>query len=199
MDWLAQTLDLPSCFLSKGEGGGVIHGSASEAIVTCMVSARERYLEKACRGLDGEEKERKKSEVRGRMVALGSEQSHSSTAKAAIIAGVRYRSVHCKLEDDLALTGAGLQAMLDSCEHDGLEPFYLTTTLGTTNTCATDRFGEIKAVLERYPSVWIHVDAAYAGAALVCEEYQHLCKDFAAFDSFNVNMHKWLLTNFDAR
>ena len=199
LDWLAQILNLPSCFLSQGEGGGVIHGSASEAIVTAMVSSRERYLENACRDAEGEEKEKRKAEVRGRLVALGSEQSHSSTAKGAIIAGVRYRSIHCRLEDDMAMTGAGLQKMLDQCRHDGLEPFYLTATLGTTNTCATDRFDEIKAVLEAHPEVWVHVDAAYAGAALVCEEYQHICGSFAAFDSFNVNMHKWLLTNFDAR
>lgn len=42
LDWLAQLLHLPSCFLSEGEGGGVIQGSASEAIVTVMVAARER-------------------------------------------------------------------------------------------------------------------------------------------------------------
>ena len=199
LDWLAQILSLPPCFLSQGEGGGVIQGSASEAIVTVMVAARERYLENVCRGLEGEEKEQKKSEVRGRLVALGSEQSHSSTTKAAIIAGVRYRSIHCTLEDDLAMTGTGLEKLLDECQRDGLEPFYLTATLGTTNTCATDRFDEIKAVLETHPNVWVHVDAAYAGAGLVCEEYQHFCENFGAFDSFNVNMHKWLLTNFDAR
>ena len=46
--------------------------------------------------------------------------------------------------------------------------------------------------------IWIHVDAAYAGAALICEEYQGLTSSFEDFDSFNMNMHKWLLTNFDA-
>jgi aromatic-L-amino-acid decarboxylase len=44
----------------------------------------------------------------------------------------------------------------------------------------------------------IHVDAAYAGVALVLPEYQHYCKHFSTFDSFDTNMHKWLLTNFDA-
>ncbi|MCJ1415755.1 hypothetical protein MMC32_002088 [Xylographa parallela] len=198
LDWLAQLLHLPACYLSEGEGGGVIQGSASEAIVTVMVAARERYIENACKGLEGEQKERKKAEVRGRLVALGSEQSHSSTAKAALIAGVRYKPIHCHLEDALAMTGAGLQGMLDECEKEGLEPFYLTVTLGTTATCATDRFGEVKEVLQARPEVWVHVDAAYAGAALVCEEYEPLTEHLGAFDSFNMNMHKWLLTNFDA-
>ena len=199
LDWLAQILHLPPCYLSQGEGGGVIQGSASEAIVTAIVAARERYLAKACEGLEGESREAKKAEVQGRLVALGTEQSHSSTAKGALIAGVRYRSIHCRTEDDFALTGKSLQAMLEKCRNDGLEPFYLTTTLGTTNTCATDHFSEISLVLQDRPELWVHVDAAYAGAALVCEEYQHLAKDFEAFHSFNMNMHKWLLTNFDAR
>ena len=199
LDWMARLLNLPNCYLSLGEGGGVIQGSASEAIVTVMVAARERYLHRACEGLEGEERERKKAGVRGRMVALGSSQSHSSTAKGALIVGVRYKTVQCRLEHHLSMTGADLQVTLDECEKEGLEPFYLTTTLGTTATCAIDRFGEIKDVLEQLPNLWVHVDAAYAGAALVCEEYHHLTEHFDAFDSFDMNMHKWLLTNFDAR
>lgn len=199
LDWLARLLNLPEFFLSEGEGGGVIQGSASEAVVTVMVAARERHLNAACKGLEGEEMEEKRAKVRGRLVALGSEQSHSSTAKAAIIAGVRYRSILTRMEDDLAMTGKALQATLEECKREKLEPFYLTTTLGTTATCATDRFSEIANVASASsPGLWIHVDAAYAGAALVCEEYQHIPTSFSAFDSFNVNMHKWLLTAFDA-
>lgn len=200
LDWLAELLALPRCYLSEGEGGGVIQGSASEAIVAVMVAARERAIRNAMLGVEeGEERERKMGEMRGRLVALGSDQSHSSTAKAALIAGVRYKSVTCRMEDDLAMTGAGLRETLEQCDREGLIPFYLTTTLGTTATCATDRFGEIARVARQWPNLWIHVDAAYAGAALVCEEFQHLTHDFEHLDSFNVNMHKWLLTNFDAR
>ena len=201
LDWLAQVLHLPDCFLSEGEGGGVIQGSASEAIVVVMVAARERYLNQACEGLSGKEKEERLSWTRGRLVALGSEQSHSSTAKAALVTGVRYRSIPTRMEDDFALTGHGLRIALDECAREGLEPFYLTTTLGTTGTCATDRFHEIADILKKgkiATRVWVHVDAAYAGAALILEEYRHMASQFAAFDSFNMNMHKWLLTNFDA-
>ena len=199
LDWLARLLNLPECYLSEGEGGGVIQGSASEATVTVMVAARERYLNAACKGLEGEEREEKKAKVRGRLVALASEQSHSSAAKAAIIAGVRYKSISTRMEDDLAMTGEELRATLEECKRENLEPFFLTTTLGTTATCAVDRFSEIAHLASTsYPKLWIHVDAAYAGAALVCEEYQTLTAPFAAFDSFNMNMHKWLLTAFDA-
>ena len=199
LDWLAGLFALPSCYQSAGTGGGVIHGSASEAIVTVMVAARERYLENASKELGGDVKQARKDELKSKIVALGSEQSHSSTAKAAIIAGVRYKSIHTSLSNDLALTGQELQTVLEQCEAEGLVPFYLTTTLGTTNTGAVDRFEEIKDVLKNRREIWVHVDAAYAGAALVCEEYQHHTKSFDAFDSFNMNMHKWLLTNFDAR
>lgn len=201
LDWLARTLHLPDVFLSDGKGGGVIQGSASEAIVTVMVTARERYLSQACEGLEGEERQEKQNFTRGRLIALGSEESHSSTAKAALIAGVRYRSIATQMEDHLALTGESVRIALDECAREGLEPFYLTTTLGSTGTCATDHFYEIAESLRKAhmsTRIWVHVDAAYAGAALILDEYGHIAKDFAAFDSFNMNMHKWLLTNFDA-
>ncbi|KAL8764086.1 MAG: hypothetical protein Q9194_007178, partial [Teloschistes cf. exilis] len=84
------------------------------------------------------------------------------------------------------------------CRKEGLEPFYVTATLGTTSTCAVDRFEEITEVLKDEPSIWVHVDAAYAGNALVCEEYQYLTKPFGAFDSFSTALSKWLLVNLDA-
>ncbi|OJD33240.1 aromatic-l-amino-acid decarboxylase [Diplodia corticola] len=203
LDWLAQLLALPECYLSKGEGGGVVQGSASEAIVTVMVAARERALRNLTAGLQeaGREKEREDrvDSLRGKLVALGSEHAHSSTQKGAIIAGTKFRSVPAGRQDGFAMTGKALRRVLEDCERDGLVPYYLTATLGTTSTCAVDRFEEIAEVLKDYPNVWVHVDAAYAGAALVCEEYQHdLAPPLAHFDSFDMNMHKWLLTNFDA-
>lgn len=202
LDWLARLFSLPACFLSEGEGGGVIQGSASEAIVTVMIAARERYLNRACEGLEGEEREEQRFHIQSRLVALGSDQSHSSTAKAALILGVRYLSVPTTMENNLSMAGKHLSETLRECRSMGLEPFFLTTTLGTTSTCAADYFLEIEHVLDpsNYPEpgMWVHVDAAYAGAALICEEYQHFTKSFGAFDSFEMNMHKWLLTNFDA-
>lgn len=201
LDWLGQMIALPSEFLSKGTGGGVIQGSASEAVVTVMVAARERYIKRVVEkeGITGdEEKEDRMCELRAKLVALGSKQSHSSTQKAAIIAGTRYRSIDSHHEDNFALRGAELRKTMEICRAKGMEPYFLTVTLGTTNTCAVDDFAEIAAVKKDYPELWIHVDAAYAGAALILPEYQHLTKHFSAFDSIDMNMHKWLMTNFDA-
>lgn len=204
LDWLSKLLNLPGCYLSTTHGGGVIQGSASEAIVTVMVAARDKYLRETTSNLSGIELEDAIAHKRSKMVALGSEAAHSSSQKAAQIAGVRYRSVPVSKENDFAMTGRDLEKMLEDCKAQGLEPFYLTTTLGTTNTCAVDDFASIASVLARHAppnipgEIWVHVDAAYAGAALVCPEYQHLTASFDQFHSFDMNMHKWLLTNFDA-
>ena len=70
--------------------------------------------------------------------------------------------------------------------------------MGTTSTCAVDDFASIAPIKKKYPELWIHIDAAYAGAALICPEYQHYSATFTLADSFDMNMHKWLLVNFDA-
>ncbi|KAL8912313.1 MAG: hypothetical protein Q9171_002685 [Xanthocarpia ochracea] len=197
---------LTHCTSASG-GGGVIQGSASEAILTVMIAAREQYLRRHCRLATKDKLSRTASEVeeeygewrlRTRLVALGSEMSHSSTQKAAMVAGVNYESIPVDVTDQFALTGRGLMKTLQDLTRRGWEPFYLTVTLGTTSTCAVDHFKEIAEVKRQYPNLWVHVDAAYAGAALLLEEYQGLTDGFEAFDSFDVNVHKWLLTNFDA-
>jgi aromatic-L-amino-acid decarboxylase len=204
LDWLAKLLNLPECYLSSTHGGGVIQGSASEAIVTVMVAARDKYLRETTSHLSGLELENAIAHKRSTIVALGSEAAHSSTQKAAQIAGVRYRSVPVSKENDFAMTGAALEEVLQQCKAQGLEPFFLTATLGSTSTCAVDDFGSVASALAKHAppdapgEVWVHVDAAYAGVALICPEYQHLTSSFQHFHSFNTNMHKWLLTNFDA-
>ena len=187
----------------------MIQGSASEAIVTVMIAARERYVQSRVEKLNGNRGLGEKAEgelneaewkVRSRLVALGSEMAHSSTQKATMITGVKYRSIPLSAADDFALTGKGLRdALIRFRDEEKLEPFYLTVTLGTTATCAVDQFKEISEVKKEFPGLWIHVDAAYAGAALLLEEYKHLTEGMEGFDSFDVNMHKWLLVNFDAR
>ncbi|UNI21981.1 hypothetical protein JDV02_007916 [Purpureocillium takamizusanense] len=204
LDWLAQALALPSCFLSGGEthGGGVIHGSASEAILTVMVAARDKYLAARTAHLpDGEEKEEETWRLRSRLVALGSAGAHSSTKKAAQVLGVRFATVPVDEEHGFALQGPALAHSLDELAAKGLEPFYLTTTLGTTDVCAVDDFAGIATALApragTAAEVWVHVDAAYAGSALLLEENKPLTQPMAEFHSFNFNPHKWMLTTFD--
>ncbi|KAI6093573.1 pyridoxal phosphate-dependent transferase [Hypoxylon rubiginosum] len=206
MDWLAKAFALPPCYLSTGPtlGGGVIHGTASEAIATVLVAARDKYLREATAHLAHDEDAREDAiaERRSKLVALGSAATHTATKKAAMIAGVRFRAVPVHAADGYRMTGAELKRVILELRARGLEPFYLTATLGTTDTCAIDDMEGIASVLSELAppgpgEVWVHVDAAYAGAALICPEYQHLTKVFDRFHSYNTNLHKWLLVNFD--
>ena len=162
-----------------------------------MIAARERYLHEITAHLYDVEKETAIAHRRSRLVALGSEACHSCTQKAAMIIGVRYRPVSIYLEDGFSMTGDSLRHTLKQCQAEGLELFYLTATLGTTATCAVDKLDELSHVLRGH-QIWVHVDAAYVGSALVCEEYQSLNKHLESFDSFSMSMSKWLLINIDA-
>lgn len=203
LDWMALALGLPECFSSTGPtgGGGVIHSSATEALLVTMTAARCRYLASRTDHLpEGYDKEEEKYRIASKLVALGSLQVHSSSEKAARICGVRYHKVPVSKEGDYAMQGHALQTTLESLRKDGLEPFYITTTLGTTDVCAVDDFQGIATVVHNQPPrlpIWIHVDAAYAGSALLLEEFQNLAQPFRHFDSFNVSPHKWMLTGID--
>ncbi|KAK4193863.1 pyridoxal phosphate-dependent transferase [Podospora australis] len=210
LDWLSQLLGLPSCYLSTGptNGGGVIQGSASEAVLTAMVAAREKYLlETIPSDLSEEEREDAIALKRAKMVALATTATHSSTKKAALILGVRFVTIPVTAATNYSLTAPALSSTLSSLRARGLEPFFLTATLGTTDTCAVDDFAGITSSLSTSPfppgtpgEIWVHIDAAYAGAALVLPEVQSSTKIslIEKFHSFDMNMHKWLLTNFDA-
>ncbi|KAI0998585.1 Tryptophan decarboxylase 2 [Podosphaera aphanis] len=205
LDWLSELFHLPGSFLStSADGGGVIQGSASEAIISVMVAARDKYIYETTSHLSLSELEDAIALKRSKMVVLGTDTTHSSTQKAAQILGMRYRSIPVFKENDYALTGANLDKVLLDCRAQGLEPFYLTATLGTTVTCAVDDFASIAATLQKYSppgqlgEIWVHIDAAYAGSALVCPEFHHLTAHFHQFHSFAVNLHKWLLINIDA-
>ncbi|KAM5350436.1 hypothetical protein ACJ41O_006941 [Fusarium nematophilum] len=106
-----------------------------------------------------------------------------------------WEAIHADVETKILPAGE----TVETCKARGLYPFYLTATLGTTDTCAIDHFSGIAPFLDSDPSdeIWVHVDAAYAGSALVLPEYQHLTATVASFHSFNFNPHKWLLANFD--
>ncbi|KHN97943.1 aromatic-L-amino-acid decarboxylase [Metarhizium album ARSEF 1941] len=205
LDWLAQALGLPECFTSAGStrGGGVLHGSASEAILTVMVAARDKYIAARTAHLgDGEEREEETWRLRSKLVAVGSAGAHSSTKKAAQVLGVRFATVPIREEDGLAMTGDALARTLDELAARGLEPFYLTTTMGTTDVCAVDDFPGIADVLGARAAagsaeLFVHVDAAYAGSALLLPENQHMAAAWSRFHSFNFNPHKWMLTTFD--
>ena len=78
----------------------------------------------------------------------------------------------------------------------GHVPLAVVATLGTTGSTAIDPLAEIAAIARRF-GLWLHVDAAYAGSALLLPEFRWMIEGVEGADSFVFNPHKWLLTNFD--
>lgn len=185
MDWLAKMIALPDHFLfsSKGKGGGVIQGTASEATLVALLAARNRF-ESHTEHIDT-----------SKLVAYCSEQAHSSVERAALLGDVTIHLVKPK-DDSLSLDGESLLDAIKQDEMKGLYPFFIVATLGTTSTCAFDNLSEIASIATD-KNLWLHVDAAYAGSSFICPEFRDKMAGIEFVDSFNMNPHKWLLVNFD--
>uniref|UniRef100_A0A1B0DQW6 Uncharacterized protein n=1 Tax=Phlebotomus papatasi TaxID=29031 RepID=A0A1B0DQW6_PHLPP len=192
MDWLGKLLNLPEEFLNchDGPGGGVIQGSASDSILIAVLAAREQSV----RRVGEESPEMTESDIRGRLVAYSSDQSNSAVEKAGILAAMPMRLL--STDAKCALRGDTLRKAIEEDLAIGNIPSVCIATLGTTGTCAFDDIEEIGKVCKEY-NVWLHIDAAYAGAAFCCPEYHHLMKGVELAESFNFNAHKWMMVNFD--
>lgn len=194
LDWVAEMLGLPGEFRSDGTGGGVIQGTASEAVLTAMVSARRRMLERRPElGAD-------------RLTYYTSTQAHSSVVKAAMIAGIartpedRSRLRLVEVDRLGAMRLDELERLMREDVRAGLVPCFVCGTIGTTATTAVDDLLGIAGVIEREAKGaggWLHVDAAYSGAALICPEMRWMSRGLERADSFCFNPHKWMLTTFD--
>jgi aromatic-L-amino-acid/L-tryptophan decarboxylase len=188
LDWLAELLDLPPAFRSDGTGGGVIQDSASSSSLVALVAARERAT--------GGESNR--SGVRPGLTAYASSQAHSSVEKAARIAGVGSADLRTVDVDPstLAMDPAALEQAMAADAAAGRRPFLVVATVGTTGTTAMDPLREVGEVARRY-GAWLHVDAAMSGSAAVCPELRWVHDGLELADSYVVDAHKWLFTNFD--
>jgi aromatic-L-amino-acid decarboxylase len=213
LEMLGKLIGLPTKFLFEGGvGGGVIQGTASEAVLVCLLSAKERAWRRH-RHLE-EWKEHQHfssppcpSSFTSRLVCYSSDQAHSCVKKACMIAGIEYYRP-LSTNEDLELEGSTLENAMKEDQERGLIPFFVVATLGTTSTTAFDRLDEIGLVCEQRTygdsgedkeeeGVWLHVDAAFAGASFVCPEQRHWLKGIERATSFDFNPHKWLLTSFD--
>lgn len=187
LDWMVELLDLPDRFRSTGEGGGVIQDTASSATLCALLAARERAtrFESGRRGCDG------------RLVAYASTQAHSSVEKATRIAGLgseRFRQVG--VDGAFAMRPDALEAAIRADIEAGLVPCFVAATVGTTSSNAIDPVREIGEVARRH-GLWLHVDAAMSGTAALCPEFHWIHDGLELADSYCVNPHKWMFTNFD--
>ncbi|KAK8846820.1 hypothetical protein IAR55_005908 [Kwoniella newhampshirensis] len=207
VDWVAKMLGLaPSFWTSSGVGGGVIMGSASEAALTAAMAARERALrriagiEHAAENGDIQVPEEIRRKNGQKLVIYGSTQTHSLGSKAAIMLGLPFRAIPVSAEDSYSLRGDAVKQAIDADVAAGLVPFLVIATVGTTSSGAVDRIAEIGEVLKAYPTVFLHVDAAWAGVAYALPQYREMLRltELNEYvDSFCTNLHKWGLTTFD--
>lgn len=192
VDWLAKFLDLPKFFLnsSDGRGGGMLQGTASESMLVAILTARDQAVER----LKIEHPNLDESDIRGKLVMYTSDQGNSCVEKTARLAAVSIRLL--PVDCNLSLCGKTLRISIEDDIKDGKFPFACVATFGTTGTCAFDNLLEI-GPLCRSNKIWLHIDAAYAGSALCCPEFRPLMRGIEYSDSFNFNLHKWMMVNFD--
>lgn len=192
LDWLAEMLDLPGEFLStSGRGGGCIQGTASEGTLVALLAARRRAARLSARGAP--------------LTLYSSTQAHSSVIKAAMIAGLAdgpEDRTHIRLigtDQDHAMRAELLREELSRDLAAGKTPCFVCATVGTTSSTAIDPVVDIARVIREsgVPACWLHIDAAFAGAACICPEFRGLLSGVEHSDSIVFNPHKWLLTNFD--
>jgi len=183
MNWLRDLIGLPAGF------EGVIQDSASTATLSAILTAREKATGFSS-NIEGIEKA-------GILKVYCSDQTHSSVEKAVKIGGIGKKNlIKIPLLDDFSMDPAELKRAIISDKNNGKIPCCVVATLGTTGTTAIDNLRAIGVICHEN-GVWLHVDAAMAGTALILPEFQWMLEGKEYIDSFVFNPHKWMFTNFD--
>jgi aromatic-L-amino-acid decarboxylase len=115
--------------------------------------------------------------------------------RGAHVAGFRHVR-KLDVDAEFALRPDALREAIAEDLAAGLVPAIVTSAIGTTGTGAVDPVAEVVPIAAEH-GLWHHVDAAWAGSAMVCEEHRHRQAGVEAADSYTFNAHKWLFTNFD--
>jgi aromatic-L-amino-acid decarboxylase len=181
--WLRQMLGLPAEFT------GVIQDTASTATLCSILTARERLS-------------RFRANENGLfesppMAVYCSKETHSSIEKDVKIAGLGSKSLRkIDVDDNLALIPDALDREIRSDVSNGVKPLCVIATLGSTSSTAVDPIKSIGRICREH-DIWLHVDAAYAGTALLLPEMRWMSDGIEFADTFVFNPHKWMFTNFD--
>jgi len=183
MQWLRDLIRLPAGF------EGVIQDTASTATLAAIITARERVTGYAFN-------ETGKAE-NGLLRVYCSEQTHSSVEKAVKICGIGKKNlVKIAVRNDFSMDPVKLEEAVTGDIEKGYVPCCIVATLGTTGTTAIDPLKAIGEICNKY-GIYLHVDAAMAGTALILPEFQWMLEGREYIDSFVFNPHKWMFTNFD--
>jgi aromatic-L-amino-acid decarboxylase len=181
MEWLRDAMGMPGYY------EGVIQDSASSASLVSLITARE-----VATGF--------RSNVEGvppNLRVYCSRETHSSIEKGVAVCGIGTRNlVKIGVDQQMRMDPSELEARIQEDLDAGLKPCAIVAAIGTTSTVAVDPLEEIAAICKKY-KIWLHVDAAFAGTALLLPEYRWMIKGIEQADSFVFNPHKWMFTNFD--
>jgi aromatic-L-amino-acid decarboxylase len=183
-DWVRQMVGLSSAW------SGVIQDTASTSTLVALICARERATGFALArgGLQSHPRP---------LTVYCSRHAHSSVEKAALLAGFGRAHIRQIATDaNCALDPVALRAALDADVLAGLQPCAVVGTSGTTATTAFDPLRAIAALCTER-GLWLHVDAAMAGSAMLLPECRHLWDGIEGADSLVLNAHKWLGVSFD--
>jgi aromatic-L-amino-acid decarboxylase len=183
-DWMRRMMGL------SAEWSGVIQDTASTNTLVALLCARERATKYGLDrgGLQGEERP---------LVVYVTAHSHSSVEKAALLAGFGRTNLRVVAHDQqYAMSAAALRETVARDIAAGAVPAAIVATTGTTTTTALDPVGAI-AEIARAHGIWLHVDAAMAGSAMILPECRWMWRGVEGADSLVVNAHKWLGAAFD--
>ncbi len=185
LGWLRQLMGLPDAF------EGVIYDTASISSLHALAAAREAAVPAVRNdGLAG------RADLPGLSVYC-SEHAHSSIDKAVILLGLGHRALrHVPADDQFRMRVDALQDAIAKDRAANLIPVAVVATAGTTSTTSVDPIREIADVCRR-ESIWLHVDASYAGVTAILPEYRVHFDGWEHADSVVVNPHKWLFTPMD--
>lgn len=183
IDWLRQAVGLPEGWR------GVIQDSASSATLSAVMTMRERALDwRGIRsGLAGEAAPR----------IYASAQTHSSVDKACWVAGIGQDNlVKIATDSDYGMDPAALRAAIAADRAAGHLPAGVVLCVGGTAIGASDPVAAILAIAQE-EGLYTHIDAAWAGSAMICPELRHIWAGAERADSIVFNPHKWLGAQFD--
>ena len=181
--WLRDMIGLPGYF------EGVIQDSASTATLAAILTAREKVT--------GFRINETGAGSAGKLRIYCSEQAHSSVEKGVKISGIgKSNLVKIPVRNDFSMDPVLLEKAVEKDIESGYLPCCVIATIGTTGTTAVDPLKEIGLVCAKN-NIWLHVDAAMAGTALILPEFQWMIEGKEYVDSFLFNPHKWMFTNFD--
>ncbi|HEV7680681.1 MAG TPA: pyridoxal-dependent decarboxylase [Pyrinomonadaceae bacterium] len=185
LDWLRQMMGLDPGMT------GIIYDTASVSSMHAIAAARE-----------GVELRIREEGMSGRpdlplLRVYISEHAHSSIEKGVITLGLGQRAIRkIPTDSEFRMDAKALARAIAEDKQNGIVPFCIVATVGTTSTSSIDPISEIIPIGEEH-CLWLHVDAAYAGSAAVVPELRHILKGCERADSLVVNPHKWLFTPFD--